>query len=34
MSKFAKNECVRMEVLIKICLSLDVVLGDIMEIVK
>lgn len=33
-SKLAKNECVRMEVLIKICLSLDVNFGDIMEIVK
>jgi len=33
-SKLAKNECVRMEVLIKICLSLDVDFGDIMEIVK
>ena len=33
-SKLAKNECVRLEVLIKICLSLDVDFGDIMEIVK
>ena len=33
-SKLAKNECVRMEVLIKICLSLDVDFGDIMQIVK
>ena len=33
-SKLAKNECVRMEVLIKICLSLDVDFGDIMGIVK
>lgn len=33
-SKLAKNEGVRMEVLIKICLSLDVDFGDIMEIVK
>lgn len=33
-SKLAKNECVRMEVLIKICLSLDVDFGDIMEIIK
>lgn len=33
-SKLAKNKCVRMEVLIKICLSLNVDFGDIMEIVK
>lgn len=33
-SKLAKNECVRMDVLIKICLALDVDFGDIMEIVR
>lgn len=33
-SKLAKNECVRMEVLIKICLALDIDFGDIMEVIK
>lgn len=33
-TKLTKNECVRMEALIKKCLELDVDFGDIMEIVK
>jgi len=33
-TKLAKNECVRMEVLIKICTALDVDFGDIMSIVR
>lgn len=33
-SKLAKNDCVRMEVLIKICLALNVDFGDIMEIIR
>lgn len=33
-SKLAKNEYVRMEVLVKVCLALDVDFGDIMEICK
>lgn len=32
-SKLAKNECVRLEVLIKICIALGVDFGDIMEVV-
>jgi DNA-binding Xre family transcriptional regulator len=33
-TKLAKNECVRMEVLIKICKALEVDFGDIMCIVR
>jgi len=33
-SKLAKNECVRLEVLIKVCIALGVDFGDIMEVVS
>lgn len=32
-SKLAKNECVRLEVLVKVCMALDVDFGDIMEVI-
>ena len=33
-TKLAKDEYVRLEVLVKVCCALDVDIGDIMEIVK
>lgn len=33
-SKFAKDEYVSMEVLVKVCAALEVDVGDIMEVVK
>lgn len=33
-AKLSKNECVRLEVLIKVCVALEVDFGDIMEVVS